>query len=495
MRVLAADDDSGILGVLDRSLRTWGYEAITASNGIDAWKVLKRDDCPRIVVLDWDMPGIAGLEVCRLLRSAPHGEEVYVLMLTGRQEKADLIEALEAGADDFLHKPFHPRELQLRLAKGVSFQTSRAALYGPSKTGSMPPSCTTLGGKYRLEKQIAEGGMAKVWLGVHLSLGINVAIKFMKSNLVESADYASFEREARAAAQLRTEHIVRIYDHGIAVDGAPYLVMEYLAGESLADRIDRRGPLPPLEVASIVEQIGKALTEAHGRGIIHRDIKPENILLVDDPERPYGLAKLVDFGLARSRANAQRTDDGGLISGTPSYMTPEHLRAQVPPNPLLDMWGLAATAFTALTATLPFDGDSLSEIMKKVCVAPLPLLTEVNPAFTTALDEWFAKACARAPRNRYQTPVEMSGAFTDACASVPDPVASPVSLSLHGRGFAPTEPDSGRLSAADRAEAAAQDLVATWDATPMPESVQEDRRRTSNVESLSSTASMASSAK
>jgi len=440
MRVLAADDDPQILTTLIRCLKSWGYDVVSAHDGIEAWRLLKRDDAPRIIILDWDMPGISGLEVCRLLRTTAHGEDVYVLMLTGRQEKGDLIEALEAGADDFLSKPFHARELQLRLAKGVSFQSSRAAVQGGSHSASAgapsgqrdshntmmtPPSGTTLGGKYRLEREIAEGGMASVWLGVHLSLGINVAIKFMKPGLSETPDYASFEREARAAAQLRGEHIVRVYDHGIALDGSPYLVMEYLAGESLADRIDRCGALPPSEVAIVVEQISRALAEAHGRGIIHRDVKPENILLIEDLERPSpGIAKLVDFGLARSRHSTQKTDDGGLISGTPSYMTPEHLRAAMPPNPLLDLWGLAATAFTALTGAVPFDGQTLSEIMKKVCVEPLPVPSSLNPQLTPAIDAWFARACARQARDRFQTPAELSNAFVKACVeaqSMPTP--------------------------------------------------------------------------
>ncbi len=440
MRVLAADDDQGILNVLERCLRGWGYEVTTARDGIEAWRVLKNEDAPRIVVLDWDMPGLAGLEVCRLLRTTPHGEEIYVVMLTGRQEKADLIEALEAGADDFLSKPFHPRELQLRLAKGVTFQTSRMAT-APHAHGT-PPSGSTLGGKYRLEKQIAEGGMASVWLGVHLALGINVAIKFMKPGLAETPDYASFEREARAAAQLRTEHIVRVYDHGIAHDGGPYLVMEYLAGESLGDRIDRLGALPPAEVASIVDQISRALVDAHARGIIHPDVKPENILLVDDPERPYGCAKLVDFGLARSRVNAQATE-GGLISGTPSYMTPEHLRAQAPPNPALDLWGLAATAFTALTGSVPFDGDSISAIMKSICVAPLPVPSSVNAQLPPAIDAWFAKACARKPADRYATPEELARSFAAACAEARPSVVTSSRVNHRVRGFARTELESG----------------------------------------------------
>ncbi|MBX3200282.1 MAG: response regulator [Labilithrix sp.] len=446
MRVLAADDDQGILNVLERCLKSWGYEVTVAHDGVEAWRVLKSEDAPRIVVMDWDMPGLAGLEVCRLLRTTPHGEEVYVVMLTGRQEKADLIEALEAGADDFLSKPFHPRELQLRLAKGVTFQTSRLALQTAAR--GAPPSGSTLGGKYRLERQIAEGGMASVWIGVHLNLGINVAIKFMKPGLAETPDYASFEREARAAAQLRTEHIVRVYDHGVAHDGAPYLVMEYLAGESIGDRIDRVGPLPPAEVVSMVEQISRALAEAHTRGIIHRDVKPENILLVDDPDRPHGCAKLVDFGLARSRQSTATTE-GGLISGTPSYMTPEHLRAQAPPNPALDLWGLAATAFTALTGTVPFDGETLSEIMKSVCVAPLPVPSSLNAALPPEIDAWFAQACARSPKDRFQTPAELSASFAAACSTIP--VSENVVIAKRVRGLAPTELDSARGIAVDTA--------------------------------------------
>jgi len=413
MRVLAADDDRGVLNVLERCLRTWGYDATCTLDGAEAWSILKHDTSPRIVVLDWDMPGLNGLEICRMLRSAPHGEEVYVLMLTARQSKADLIEALEAGADDFLSKPFHPRELQLRLARGVAFQASRAAVYAerpPDPT--MPPSGTTLGNKYRLEREIAEGGMASVWLGVHLSLGINVAIKFMKPSLVESPEYATFEREARAAAQLRSEHIVRVYDHGIAHDGSPYLVMEYLAGESLGDRIDRHGALRPQEVARVIDQIGRALTEAHTRGIIHRDVKPENILLVEGEDPP--LAKLVDFGLARTRVNAE-TLHGGMISGTPSYMSPEHLRADVPPNPALDLWGLAATAFTALTGRVPFDGETLPDLMRAVCEDPLPVPSHDQPGLPAEVDLWFARACSRDPRARFTTARELTSALTAAC--------------------------------------------------------------------------------
>jgi serine/threonine-protein kinase len=365
-------------------------------------------------------------------------------MLTGRQDKRDIIEALEAGADDFLSKPFHLRELQLRLAKGVMSQWSHHPRSDDVSDSTAPLTGTTLGGKYRLEMQVNEGGMASVWLAVHLSLGINVAIKFMKPGISESPDYASFEREARAAAQLRSEHTVRVYDHGIAQDGAPYLVMEYLTGESLADCVHRSGAIPPPATAAIIAQVGRALSEAHERGIVHRDVKPENILLLDDHENPHGLAKLVDFGLARQHLDGKDTQRGGPISGTPNYMSPEYLRGQVAPNPHVDMWGLAATAFVALTGGLPFDGETLSEIMRKVCTAPLPTPSVVRPTLPKAVDEWFFKACARDPLERYQSVGELTAALTTACAPL-RPLVPSASLSNGGGirqadAFTATEP-------------------------------------------------------
>ena len=324
MQLIAVDDDAALARVLERCLRLWGYDATVLQDARQAWQILKHEDSPRVVILDWDMPGLSGIDLCRMIRTTPHGGEVYVLMLTARQAKADLIEALECGADDSA-KPFDIRELQLRLAKGVR-EVSRHTTSDSAKRDHAVSAGSTLGGKFRLEKQIASGGMGSIWRGVHLALGVNVAIKFMAPELAETAAYASFEREARAAAQLRSEHTVRVYDHGIAHGGRPYLVMEYLGGESLAEHIDAQGALAPAAVAELVAQAARALTEAHARGIVHRDIKPENIFLVDDAERAHGHAvKLIDFGVAnlaespcprtkRARSPARRTTSAPSIS-------------------------------------------------------------------------------------------------------------------------------------------------------------------------------------
>jgi serine/threonine protein kinase len=487
MRVLAADDDEPLVRVLDRCLRRWGYEPLLARSGTEAWRMLTQEDAPRVVILDWDMPGLSGLEVCRMLRATPDGANAYVLMLTGRLEKESLIEALESGADDFLSKPFEPRELQLRLAKGIRDSARRSTSVSRPASGA-PPSGSTLGGKYRLERKIGEGGMGSVWLGVHLSLGINVAIKFMARHLAETSDYASFEREARAAAQLRSEHIVRVYDHGITHDGLPYLVMEYLAGESLAAWIEQRGPLPPEAVASLVEQTARALTEAHGRGVVHRDVKPDNILMMDDAERPQGfVARLIDFGLAKSwrarvAADAPADDrvlrafdwasemvgDAGrahgwaaelssasaaatsVVAGTPCYMSPECLSASVAPNPLLDLWGLAVTAFFAMTGKLPFEGENVFQLHHRMCAEPLPVPSQVSPGLTSGFDAWFALACAPDPKTRFQSAAELAAALSIVCRkSVYDAESAP-GIVKGFRSFAPTEPDTDVNRGAER---------------------------------------------
>jgi serine/threonine protein kinase/ActR/RegA family two-component response regulator len=436
MRILVADDDAALARTLERCLRSWGYEPIIAVDGHAAWHLLKREDAPRVVVLDWDMPGLAGIDLCRMLRSTPHGADIYVLMLTARSTKADIIDALESGADDFLAKPFNIRELQLRLAKGVR----EAARTSPSvRRDDGATAGATLGGKFRLEKQIAKGGMGSIWLGVHLALGVSVAIKFMDPALAETAAYASFEREARAAAQLRSEHTVRIYDHGIDGQGLPYLVMEYLSGESLGETIESKGPLAPELVASLIEEASRALTEAHARGVIHRDIKPENMFLVEDSERPAGVfLKLIDFGLAHAGTSVPELPEG-TIAGTPHYLSPEYMSGGTAADEFLDLWALAVTAFVAATGRVPFDGESVSEVYRHLTVDALPVPSSVREGLPPAFDAWFARACARDRSTRFQTAAELAAALTAACCGCPSVAKTKGGPVLPSDCSAPTE--------------------------------------------------------
>jgi serine/threonine-protein kinase len=167
---------------------------------------------------------------------------------------------------------------------------------------------------------------------------------------------------------------------------------------------------------ALVQQAARALAEAHAHGIIHRDVKPENILLVDDTERVPFSVKLIDFGLANPGQSPRKNVEGEapLVAGTPSYMSPEYLRGEAAPNPLLDLWGLAATAYAAMTGQVAFDGPSLHAVFKQVCLDPLPVPSAKNDAVPTAFDAWFLRACARDPKSRYQTAAELSAALTSA---------------------------------------------------------------------------------
>ncbi|HEY1956075.1 MAG TPA: serine/threonine-protein kinase [Polyangiaceae bacterium] len=287
-------------------------------------------------------------------------------------------------------------------------------------------------GKYRVLRLIGSGGMGTVWEGVHETLGTRVAIKFIKPSHAQAADARKrFEIEARAAAKLQSKHAVNVYDYGVNEAGLPYIVMEYLQGESLSDMLIRRGPLPPREVAVVIGQASKALGKAHKAGIVHRDLKPDNIFLqTTDGETmdggiPYSV-KLVDFGIAKmldvpiegqkAAPMGGPTQDGAVI-GTPNFMAPEQLTVGGAPTPLTDLWSLGACAFAAMIARIPFEGEVLGDIVLKVCAAPLPVPSKLNPGVPAGFDAWFARACNRDASKRFQTADELAEALANVCGT------------------------------------------------------------------------------
>jgi len=285
-----------------------------------------------------------------------------------------------------------------------------------------------VGGKYKVERLVGSGGMGTVWLGQHVGLGNRVAIKFIRPQFAERADARRrFEIEARAAASVDSKHAVKVYDYGVNDQGLPYIVMEYLEGESLSEALIRRGPFPDDEAAKVIRQAARALTKAHAANIVHRDLKPDNIFLATNVESadsdglPY-VVKLVDFGIAKM-LDADREGAGGLkgptqdgsVIGTPNFMSPEQLTVGGTPNPLTDIWSLGACTYAAFTARIPFEGEVLGDIVLKVCVEPLPAPSRWNPDVPEGLDAWFFRACHRETAKRFQTVEEMSEALVKVC--------------------------------------------------------------------------------
>ncbi len=292
----------------------------------------------------------------------------------------------------------------------------------PSLAGSI------VGGKYRVLRLIGSGGMGTVWEGVHVALGTRVAIKFIKPRFSDQAEArARFEIEARAAAKLNSKHAVHVFDYGVSPEGLPYIVMEFLEGESLSDAIIGRGPLDATEVARIIAQAARALSKAHAAGIVHRDLKPDNIFLARSDEPIEGLpyvVKLVDFGIAKmfeeeppdgasSRMGGPTRE--GTVIGTPNFMAPEQLTVGGAPGPLTDLWSVGACTFAAMTGRLPFEGDVLGDIVLKVCASPMPAPSKINPGVPHGFDAWFARACSRDPARRFQTADELAQALAGVC--------------------------------------------------------------------------------
>ncbi|MFN8194056.1 MAG: serine/threonine-protein kinase [Nocardioidaceae bacterium] len=207
-----------------------------------------------------------------------------------------------------------------------------------------------LAGRYVLDREIGRGGMGAVWLGRDEVLGRPVAIKRIGSlpgGL--SPDLARAEREARLAARLNHPHVVAVFDL-VAEGDDHWLVMEYVEGASLAQRLRHLGPLSPDQAAPVIGQAADALAAAHAAGIVHRDVKPSNILVT-----PEGVAKLTDFGIARAEADASLTQTG-LVTGSPAYLAPE-VASGGGAQPPADVWSLGATLFHALEGRPPYDTD------------------------------------------------------------------------------------------------------------------------------------------
>ena len=221
-------------------------------------------------------------------------------------------------------------------------------------------------GPYLLGRELGRGGMGVVWEARHPVLGTPVALKLLPEPLADEEARARFLREARACAELRHPHVVRVVDAG-EDRGRPWLVMDLLQGEDLARRL-RRGPLPPAEAAQLAALLARALEHVHAQGVVHRDVKPGNVLLTG--AGPV----LIDFGLARdARHERERLTRTGELLGTPEFMAPE--QAQGDPTqvgPPADVYALGATLHALLTGRPPFAGGSALEVLRRVLVDPPP---------------------------------------------------------------------------------------------------------------------------
>jgi len=319
----------------------------------------------------------------------------------------------------------------------------------PPSSGLSPGD--VIAGKFRLERVIGRGGMGAVWAGRHLQLDMPVALKFIEPASVtpgaagDGADARiRFEREARAAGQIRSPHVVHILDHGIDGD-RPYIAMELLEGEDLGQRLRRERRIGLLAASRIVTQAAKALRRAHEAGIIHRDLKPGNIFLArfDDDE----VVKLLDFGVAKMR-RAGAIDEPlatqvGVVFGSPSYLSPEQARGARAIDHRSDLWSLAVILFRSITGVKPFEAASIADLVVKLCIDPLPVPSRVAPELPPAIDRFFERAFARDPDLRFSSAPELAAAFEAAIAAPPPLPVLAIAEPVADRLLAEPTPSTG----------------------------------------------------
>jgi eukaryotic-like serine/threonine-protein kinase len=280
---------------------------------------------------------------------------------------------------------------------------------------------TLLGNRYRLGERLAAGGMGSVYRAVDETLGRQVAVKALRRELADDPTFLErFRREARAAAALSHPGVAAIYDYG-EVDGQPFIVMELVEGENLAERLAAGGPLPWQEAFAIGEQVAAALAAAHAHGLVHRDVKPANIMLGRD-----GRAKVTDFGIAQA-AQAATLTRSGMVLGSANYVAPEQAKGGHV-GPAADLYSLGCVLFEAVTGETPYHGGNAVAIATQHVSAPVPDPRELRPDLPAQAATLIVRALRKQPDARFPSAAAMAAALAaarqeqDATQVLPAPV-------------------------------------------------------------------------
>jgi serine/threonine-protein kinase len=265
-------------------------------------------------------------------------------------------------------------------------------------------------GKYRITGVVGAGGMGVVVEAAHVSLGRKVAIKLLRSQLLQNAVVvARFEREAKAAVVLRSEHVARVIDVGRLPGGEPFMVMELLEGSNLDDLVERDGPLAPEVAADYVLQACEAIAEAHAIGIIHRDLKPHNLFLT---KRVDGspLVKVLDFGISKVPNEDSILTRSTDVMGSPLYMAPEQLQG-LRTDARSDIWAIGGILFYLITGRTPFDGVTMSRLVSRVLGEKPRDIRKLRPDIPEQLAAAIERCLRKDPAERWPDVIALARAI------------------------------------------------------------------------------------
>jgi CheY-like chemotaxis protein len=412
-KVLVVDDSRELRTVLAAQLRRQGFEVGLAVDGQDALEKVHTLK-PDLILMDVMMPKMDGMAACRALRADPRTRGIPVIMLTALAGEGDIVRGMQAGADDYVVKPFGAKELSDAILKArirrtggyadspnddtVETEAPNDMLVRRFKETGAVVSKDFAG--FQIVDKIGQGGSGTVYHAIEPVNSSPVALKVVSPFISQTPGFVDrFRRSSSISLHLRHPNIVRSYTVG-EYEGVHYLTQELMTGPTLDRALADRGPFTERRALSIMLDIARALAYIESEGLIHRDVKPANIFestAADDAVT----AKLADFGLSRATEDLDRTAEGHVL-GTPHYISPEQAMGNKQLDTRCDLYSLAATVFHLLTGHPPYGGDTFSaQIMAHITQAipdPRVHLKSLSPATAALLMRFMSKDPAdRAP--------------------------------------------------------------------------------------------------
>ncbi|MEX0824930.1 MAG: protein kinase [Pirellulaceae bacterium] len=402
MKVLVAEDNPIWRQLLVKHLTKHGYQPIETEDGEQAWDMVCQQDAPRLVILDWQMPKLDGIEVCRRIKRDDERPFTFVIMLTSRDAKEDMIAGLDAGADDYMTKPVDPRLLRSRLAAA-----KRIVEAVPPREWAKPQVPG-----YTINRLIGKGAFATVWEAKHHDADHSVALKLLRVDLATEDVFDRFSREIEVMKQLDHPCVAHVFDSRIDCQ-LGYYAMELVDGMTL-DCFVRKTKPSGHTIIRLIADVCDGLAHAHAKGVIHRDLKPSNIM-VSAETKP----KLVDFGLCKtmfcpaSGEDSAETIDGAVI-GSPLFMAPEQARGQNDRlDPRSDIYSVGVVLYLVLLHRHPHKIESRerAEAIREIAQGKIVPPSELNPKFSKSLEAILLKTLAEDPDERFQSAEELGDAL------------------------------------------------------------------------------------
>jgi serine/threonine protein kinase len=312
------------------------------------------------------------------------------------------------------------------------------------------PAGTIVAEKFRILRPLGEGGMGSVYVVEHVITRHERALKLLHPEMASVPEVVDrFLREASAAGHIGSEHIVETFDAGTLGDGAPYLVMELLRGQTLSERLER-GDLPLSELVPILEQACSGIQAAHDAGIVHRDLKPENLFITERQGRPF--VKILDFGISKfdpNRSGELSVTREGAALGTPYYMSPEQILGSRAVDHRTDVYALGVVLYECLTRRKPFVADALPMLTVLIHEGRYTPIAALRPELPAVFGQIVARALQRQPEDRFQSARDLAAALGAAAhGKVPTGLAlDRTALSEAPAGGSPFDASSASASA------------------------------------------------